>query len=116
MRNSYLYGLSGSRRIDNAEIVRLYLGGMDSDLVGLQAGCCGSTVLALVKRAGGVVRGRAGRPADVRRKLSDVEIVQGYRSGLSGVELSDRAECSKATIYSILKQGGVARRPKGGRK
>lgn len=117
MKKSYLYGLGGPRRIGNDEIVRLYLSGMDSDLVGIQAGCCGTTVLTLVKRAGGTVRGRAGRPADAQRKLSDAEIVKGYcAGGLSGVELSDQAECSKATIYTVLKRHGVARRPKGGRK
>jgi hypothetical protein len=116
MRNSYLHGLSGARRLDDQEIVRLYLGGDDSDAVGFMAGCSSSTVLSLVKRAGYDVRGRGGRPRGTVRNLSDAAIIQGYRTGLSGGELADRAECSKSTVYSVLRQGNIARRRTGGRK
>lgn len=111
---SFLYGLSGRRRLPDAEIVRLYLEeDLDGDAVGLRAGCSSTTVLALVKDAGGVVRGRAGRPASYARGLSDAEICHRYRIGESGHEVARAARCTSTTVYQVLDRYGVPRRNRG---
>lgn len=99
------------RSLPDAEILRLYAAGVDSETVGFRAGCSGGTVIKVVRRLGGTVRGRAGRPADHQRKLSDHEIIARYRTGASGRELAEAAGCTAPTIYHILSRHGEPRRP-----
>jgi hypothetical protein len=75
----------------------------------VRAGCCDTTVRDLVRAAGGAVRPRGGKPRRVLA-LPDDEIVRLYRSGVGGVEISDRAGCAPGTVYRILKDSGVTAR------
>jgi hypothetical protein len=65
--------------------------------------------LAIVRAAGGAVR----TPGSSQRRslrLSDVEIISLYQSGLSGTVVADRAGCTTGTIYRLLEASGVPRR------
>jgi hypothetical protein len=99
------------RFLPDAEILRLYAGGVDSETIGFRAGCSGGTVIKVVRRLGGAVRGRAGRPAGYQRSLSDAEIIARYRNGETGREVAEAAGCTPPTIYHILSRHGVPRRP-----
>jgi hypothetical protein len=101
----------GRRRIlSDAEIVRLYLAGDDSGTVGLLAGCDPTTVLTLVRCAGGTVRKPGGCRKPDLYKLADAEICRRYQSGISGPEIADAADCAVSSIYSVLRRYGVERR------
>jgi transposase len=103
---SYRRGIIKCRLLPDAEIIALYIGGMDSDSVSYRAGCCAKIVLDLVRKAGHTVRppGRgSGRPL----KLSSEEIVRRYRSGESGVSIAVAAGCVASTIYGVLRREGV---------
>jgi hypothetical protein len=107
---SYIRGRARiGRHLPDAEIVALYEAGTDAYVIGIMAGCCDSTVRALVRAAGGTVRGRGGKP---RRDLAitDAEMVRLYQTGLSGVVVADRAGCSPGTVYNRLRACGVTAR------
>lgn len=107
---SYVRG-RGARNLSDPEIIALYLSGADSTTVGAQASCSAETVLYLVKRAGHPVRPRGTRPRLKVLPLTDAEIVQSYREGLSAPVIADRCACSAATIYNILRLNNEPRRP-----
>jgi hypothetical protein len=107
---SYVRG-RGARTLSEPEIIALYLSGEDSATVGAKANCDATTVLYLVKRAGHPVRPRGPRPRLKVLPLTDAEILESYREGLSGPTIADRCGVSAATIYKILKDGGCPCRP-----
>lgn len=105
--------LYGRRQtLSDAEIVRLYAELGDSDQVGYLAGCSGTTVLNRVRASGQPVL----RPGHSRTKtrlklpLTDPEICQLYRDGLSGPTIATMAGCSVSHIYLILDAAGIRRR------
>lgn len=95
------------RLLSDAEIVALYLGGLDSDTIGARAGCHSTTVLNLVRAAGHKPR----KPGGVRKAdaflIPDAEICRRYQQGQSGPELADAAGCSTGSIYNVLRRNGV---------
>jgi hypothetical protein len=103
---SYRHGVPKVRLLPDAQIVAMYLSGVDSDTVGHRAGCSAKLVLQIVRAAGGTVR-RPGLGAGRRLALSAAEIVQRYQKGESGVRLADAAGCCPASIYNILRRHGV---------
>lgn len=106
---SYIQGRR-RRKLDDAEIIKLYVSGQDADSIGFEAGCSGTTVLSLVRAAGHPVR-RAGRGAPRSRRISDDEIIERYRSGQSGPTIADAAGCTTGTIYHLLRKAGQPLRP-----
>lgn len=105
---SYVRGRT-ARTMSDAEIVELYLSGLDSSTVGARASCDSTTVLDLVRKAGGTVRGRGGRLGPL--PLTDAAICQMYRDGMAGPMIADKAACASSTIYQILRKAGVRCRP-----
>jgi hypothetical protein len=104
----YIRGRPSQRVIADEEILRLYVEEeLDSDTVGYRAGCCGSTVLEIVRKLGGVVRTR-GKSKTL--KLTDAEIIQRYKDGASGLTLAEQAGCEHTTIYRELHSHGVKTR------
>jgi len=106
-----LYGRK--QRLDDEEIVRLYAELRDSEKVGLEAGCSGTTVLNRVRAAGGEVFPRGHRRGGRRvfPRLPDEEIVRLYRDeAISGPRLADIARCSVRHIYDLLDAAGIPRR------
>jgi CobQ-like glutamine amidotransferase family enzyme len=101
----YIRGRPSQRVIADEEILRLYVEEeLDSDTVGYRAGCCGSTVLEIVRKLGGVVRTRGNSKT---LKLTDAEIIQRYKNGASGAILAKQASCDQGTIYRVLRRHGV---------
>jgi DNA-binding CsgD family transcriptional regulator len=94
------------RTMNNDEIVAMYETGVDSLTIAIRAGCCDTTVLDIVRQAGGTIRPRGRKPRKVLA-LSDDEVLRLYRSGLSGVVIADRAGCTPNTIYTILRNSGA---------
>jgi hypothetical protein len=105
-----LYGRG--QLLDDAEIVRLYAEIGDSELVGLRAGVSGTTVLNRVRAAGGTIfkPGHARHNKRLKTTLSDDEICQLYRDGLSGPKIADRARCSAGHVYNVLNAAKIPRR------
>jgi AraC-like DNA-binding protein len=100
------------RKLPDAEIVRLYVEEkLDSDTIGARAGCSSTTVLDLVRAAGGTVR----KPGAPRQRavllIPDAEIIRRYRAGDSGPLIAYAAGCTPSTVYRILKDHGIAVRP-----
>jgi hypothetical protein len=107
----YIRGRPSQRVIADQEILRLYVEeALDSDTIGYRAGCCGSTVLEIARKLGGVVRGRGERGKRRTLKLTDAEIIQRYRDGASGVTLAEQADCNPDAIYRVLRRHGVRTR------
>lgn len=104
--------LRGPRKLPDAEIVRLYLSGLDSNTVGYQAQCAGTTVLDLVRAAGGTVR-RPGTRPDLVLQLSEEDICARYAADESGPKIAAAAGCACGTIYKVLRKHGVLIRPDG---
>lgn len=98
------------RTLSDAEIVRLYVEGLDSESVGARANANPTTVLNLVRAAGETVRSRGKAPPEKDLAIPAAEIVRRYRAGESGPMLADAAHCSAATIYGVLRRAGVKRR------
>jgi hypothetical protein len=92
----------------------MYASGLDADSIGYRAGCCGTTVLAIVRAAGGTVRAPGSNPGKPLRLSADV-IVRRYLAGESGPILADAAGCTPSTIYRLLRQHGVTMRDTGPR-
>lgn len=91
-------------------MVDLYLSGVDSFTVGLQANCDAATVLKAVRDAGYPVRPRGGRKPNARSSLAIEEAAKLYRAGLSVQEVADRAGLDRATMAARLKRHGVEMR------
>jgi hypothetical protein len=99
------------RLISDEEILRLYAEEeMDSDTISYRAGCSSTTVLDIVRKLGGVVRGRGGCSERKTLKLTDAEIIQRYKDGASGLTLAEQAGCEPPTIYRVLHSHGVRTR------
>src|SRR3954462_10889946 len=107
---SYVRGRT-ARTMSDAEIVALYLSGLDSATVGARASCYSTTVLDLVRKAGGTVRGRGGRLSSEPLPLTDAAICELYRSGMAGPAIADKVGCAASTIYGILRRHNVKTRP-----
>lgn len=99
------------RALTDAEIVRLYVAGLDSESVGARANVNPTTVLDLVRKAGETVRSRGKPPPEKLLAITAAEICRRYRNGESGPKLADAAHCSAATIYGVLRRAGIKRRP-----
>lgn len=106
---SYVRG-RGARTLSDAEIVAQYLAGEDSMTVGARANCAAETVLYLVRRSGGTVRGPGPHRPRTVLPLGDEVIVSLYRDGLSGPVIADRCGTTPSTIYKVLQDHGVERR------
>src|SRR4051794_5037040 len=106
---SYVRGRPTQRLISDEEILRLYVEeALDSDTISYRAGCSAKTVLGILRKLGGVVRGRSERKT---LKLTDAEIIQRYNDGASGLTLAEQVGCDHATIYRVLHSHGVRTRP-----
>jgi uncharacterized protein (DUF433 family) len=102
---SYIRGRR--RRLSDEEIVALYVGGLDSGTIAIQAGCDATTVLDLVRKAGGTVRPTGGRARIDRHRITDAEICRRYRDGQSGPMIADAAACNASSVYNILRRYNV---------
>lgn len=100
-----------TRKLSDAEIVAAYVGGRDSDTVSYMAGCSGTTVIALVRAAGGTVRSPGGVRRTAELDISNEEIIRRYLAGESGCAIATAAGTYPATIYRILRNHEVAVRP-----
>lgn len=103
---SYISGRT-RRTLSDADIVRLYVEGLDSDTIGARANCTATTVLDLVRKAGEIVRSSGGPRKPDRHRLTDAEICARYRRGDSGPTIADAAACSASAIYHILRRNNV---------
>lgn len=110
----YRRGRLAARLIPDSEICRLYASGLDADSVAYRAGCCGTTVLAIVRAAGGAVRPAGNNPGKPL-KLTAAEICKRYLAGESGPIIADAAGCVPSTIYRVLRAHGVKMRDTGPR-
>jgi hypothetical protein len=73
---SYVRGRPTQRLISDEEILRLYLEEeLDGDTISYHAGCSSTTVLDIVRKLGGVVRGR-GRGSE--RKTARTNEMHGF--------------------------------------
>lgn len=111
---SYRRGRPASRLIPDSEICRLYASGLDADSIGCRAGCCGTTVLQIVRSLGGTVRPPGSNPGKPL-KLSAEVIVKRYMAGESGPMIAADAGCVASTIYRVLRHHGIAMRDTGPR-
>lgn len=95
------------RTLTDAQIVELYISGVDSLTVGLEARCDAQTVLKIVRAAGFATR----RPGGVKKnKVSSLPIEQAaklYRAGLSVQEVADKCGLDRSTMANRLKEHGV---------
>jgi hypothetical protein len=108
---SYVRGREHGRTLPDEQIVRLYVSGETADRIALRAGCCGVTVLQIIRRAGVPVRKPGAPPTHKPRAISDAEIIRRYRAGDPGPRLADAAGCTPGTVYRVLRQHGVEVRP-----
>jgi len=83
---------------------------LDGDTISYRAGCSSTTVLDIVRKLGGVVRGRGRGSERKTLKLTDSEIIQRYNDGASGLTLAEQAGCNHVTIYRVLHSHGVGTR------
>lgn len=111
---SYRRGRPVAKLLTDEQIVELYASGLDACSVGFRAGCCGTTVLVIVRAAGGTVRPPGSNPGKPLR-LSAAEICTLYRAGESGPMIASKAGCTPSTIYRLLRQHGVTMRDTGPR-
>lgn len=99
------------RKLDDETIIRLYVEErMDGESIGIEAGCSGTTVLDIVRKAGHPIR-PPGRGVPRPRHISDGEIARRYRAGEDGPRLAQAAGCTPGTVYRILRTMGVDVRP-----
>jgi len=109
--SSYVRGRPTQRLISDEEILRLYFEEeLDGDTISYRAGCSSTTVLDIVRKLGGVVRGRGRGSERKTLKLTDAEIMQRYKDGASGLTLAKQAGCNHVTIYRVLHSQGVRTR------
>jgi len=111
---SYRRGRPVAKLLTDEQIVELYASGLDACSVGFRAGCCGTTVLVIVRAAGGTVRPPGSNPGKPLR-LSAEDLVRRYRAGESGPILAAAAGCTPSTVYRLLRAHGVTMRDTGPR-
>lgn len=111
---SYRRGRPASRLIPDQQIFEMYVSGIDADSIGFRAGCCGTTVLQIVRSLGGTVRS-PGAGRDKPLKLTAAEICKRYQAGESGPILAAASGCTASTIYRVLRAHGVTPRDTGPR-
>lgn len=90
----------------------------DSFTVGLHANCSSTTVLSIVRKAGGVIKPAGGVRITRRlRHLTAAQVCERYRAGESGPVLARAAGCDTRMIYETLEAHGIPRRrPWGSRR
>lgn len=98
------------RRLTDAEICERYAEGASSIDVGLLANCSSTTVLDVVRKYGVAVRSVGGSAPLGRRKLSDADVCLRYLAGHTAPRLARTAGCCTATVYRILRDGGIPTR------
>jgi hypothetical protein len=103
---SYISGRT-RRTLSDAEIVALYVGGLDSETIGARANCNATAVLDIVRAAGETVRPRGGRPRGDLHAITDADICQRYAQGWSGPRIAQAANCNVSSVYNILRRCGV---------
>ena len=117
---SYVRGREKGRLLSDDQITDLYVSGETADAIAQEAGCCGVTVLEIVRRAGVPVRKPGAPPSHKHLAISSAEIIRRYRDGQSGLLIADAAGCTPSTVYRVLRSHGVEVRPSpsrtGGRK
>ena len=86
--------------------------GHDVETLGTAAGCSGSTVLAIIRATGEIVRQRGESSTGKRKQLalSDEEIIKRYQDGASAPEIAQVAGCTAEVIYRTLQNANVPRR------
>lgn len=102
---SYVRG-ANRRRLTDEQAVELYVGGMDAESVGFQAGCSGTTVLNLVRAAGVPVRSASGRRKSPLG-IPESEVIDLYLDGQSGPQIAAVAGCTPSAVYHVLRRAGV---------
>jgi hypothetical protein len=96
------------RTLPDDEIIKLYVDEqLDSDTVGAKAGCSSSTVLSLVRQAGGIIRPPGGKRRNPSLLIPLSEIIRRYREGQTGPKIAQAAATSSGTIYRLLRNAGV---------
>jgi hypothetical protein len=108
---SYVRGREQGRLLSDDLIAEAYASGETADSIAQRAGCCGVTVLDIVRKAGLEVRRPGSPPRHKPRTISDDEIIRRYRSGQAGPLIADAAGCTAGTIYRLLRSLGVHVRP-----
>lgn len=94
-------------RPDRSDLIRLYVEeGLSLRQVAARRGVTAPAVAGWLRHYGIPARAARTPPVDVNRDA----IVDGYRSGLSTLELAAQQGCSTATIYRDLEAAGVHRR------
>jgi transposase len=94
-------------RPDKSELARLYIEqGLSLREIASRRGVTAPAVAGWLRHYN--ISARAARTPPVSVGVDAV--VDGYRSGLSGLELASQHHCSTATIYRLLDQEGVPRR------
>lgn len=106
---SYVRGRR-TRRLPDCEIVRLYVEDhLDADTIGLRANCTSDVVRALVRDAGGTIRGRGGHDPDRLAAIDRDEICRLYLDGMTGPAVASAAGVARCTVYAILRAAGITR-------
>lgn len=95
------------RTLTDSEIVQMYLSGIDSMTVGLNANCDAQTVLKIVRAAGFPTRPPGGVKKHKPSRLTIEQAAQLYRSGLSVQEVADKAGIDRSTMHARLRTAGV---------
>jgi hypothetical protein len=95
------------RTLTDAEIVDLYLSGLDSYTVGLRGNLDATIVCKLVRAAGHQVRKRGGRKLLTAHDIPIDQAIRLYESGLSVQAVADRARVDRVTMVGALKRAGV---------
>lgn len=93
--------------MSDAQIVEMYLSGVDSMTVGLTARCDAQTVLKLVRAAGFQTRSRGGVKKNKASSLPMEQAARLYNAGLSVQEVADKCGLDRATMTNRLKAFGV---------
>ena len=99
------------------EVAAHYAESRCAEITGAASGCCAATVLKIARKMGVPVqpRGRAGRALQDfvpggTSKLTEQEVCDHYKAGLSGPEIARLAGIPTAPIYAVLKKHNVPRR------
>jgi hypothetical protein len=95
------------RTLTDAEVVELYLSGLDSFSVGLRGNLDATSVLALVRKAGHQVRNRGGGKPLAPLAIPLDQAIRLYDSGLSVQAVAERAGVDRATMAKAFRRAGV---------
>jgi hypothetical protein len=98
------------RTLTDAEVVEMYLSGVDSFTVGLRGNLDPTTVLALVRAAGHQVRNRGGRKPLTALAIPIDQAIRLYNDGLSVQSVADKAGVDRATMAQAFQRAGVKMR------